>query len=166
MGRPLPAVQKTYTSVPFNIIKVSVVLLSVLNILSSIWVGIYLTAKVNQIKWEADNNRLDPFGGIDEYSKKMAEVWKGIIIAVLVVTDIISVLGIFGAVTNNYFVSMVYCILMFSYAVFAAAVDYIRGSVSSWLVPFITANMVSVFVHKIRVEIIQPTVYSQPAESA
>jgi len=121
---------------------------------------------VEKVQRIANERHLDPFRNIDQDMKKNAEIWKGVLIAVLVIVDLTCVLGIYGTITDNYCVSMVFGILMLSYAILAAGSDYTRGSVSSWLVSFITGVTACIFCHKIRVEVIHPTMYSSPVESA
>ncbi len=158
-------VSETYRSTGFIIIKWTFVILIILNILSSIWVGIYMNNAVEKAKREADTRHMDPFRNTDKDMKKSAAVWEGVIIAVLVIVDLMCVLGLFGAIKESYCISMVFGILMLSYSVFAAGVDYTRGSISSWLVSFLTGVIACVFGHKLRVEVIHPTLYSSPVES-
>lgn len=164
MGNPTNS-GTTYRSTGFIIIKWSVVVLTILNILSSIWVGIYMNNKVEKVKRRADGIHLDIYRSVDPDIKKNAEVWKGVIISVLVITDMICLMGIFGALKEHYCLSMVFGVLMLTYAIFAAGVDYLRGSISSWLVSFLTGITACIFGHKIRVELIHPTIYSTPVDS-
>lgn len=153
---------ETYRSPTFKIIKWTVVLLIVANILSSIWVGIYMTNRISSLNSMHRRRQLDPFRNIDGDYLRKAEVWRGMIITVLVLSDIASCVGIFGAIRENYCMTMVFGVLMLSYAIFSAASDYTRGSISAWLVSFAAGIMACMFGHKIRVEVIHPTIYSTP----
>jgi len=100
-----------------------------------------------------------------EDRKKKTKIWKGFIIAILVIIDLVNLLGLFGAFKEHYYLTMVYGVLLMGYAIFCAGVDYTRGSISSWMVPFLVAVLAFVFAHKIRVEVVQPTVYTSPANA-
>jgi hypothetical protein len=162
MNRPISLRNDSYRSLSFTLIKWILVSFALFNILSSIWVGIYLEKAVNQAAEEiadADGN----YTNGDR--SKSAKIWKGFIIAILVIIDLVNLMGIFGALKEHYFLVMVYGVLLMTYAIFAAGVDYTRGSISSWLIPFMAAILAFVFAHKIRVEIAQPTVYTSPANA-
>ena len=154
--------QTTYRSTTFKVVKWCVVALVVLNVLSSIWVGIFMTNKISSLKSMSEKRFIDPGRHIDRDYLRRAEVWRGVIITVLVLTDIASIVGIFGAIRENYCLTMVFGVLMLTYAIFSAASDFTRGSISAWLVSFTAGIMSCMFGHKIRVEVIHPTIYSTP----
>ncbi len=160
--RPISSRNDSYRSLSFTLIKWILVSFALLNILSSIWVGIYLEKAVDQ----AIDEIADADGHYSQGDRsKSAKIWKGFIIAILVIIDLVNLIGLFGAFKEHYFLVMVYGVLLMTYAIFAAGVDYTRGSISSWLIPFLAAILAFVFAHKIRVEIFQPTVYTSPANA-
>ena len=154
--------QMTYRSTTYLIVKWVLILLIVANILSSIWVGIHMNNAIERIKSKSERNYLDPFRNNDRNLNNKIEVWKGVIITLLVLTDIACLVGIFGAFKEHYCLVMVFGVVMLVYSVFSAASDYTRSSISSWAVSFSTGIVACLFGHKIRVEVIHPTIYSVP----
>lgn len=151
-----------YRSSSFTLVKWILVVFSILNILSSVWVGIAMEKAVDQVLNKTPD--VDPnFQEGD--SSEDAKIWKGFIIAILVITDLVNIIGLLGAIKEHYILTIVYGVILMTYAVFAAYVDYTRGSYSSWLVSFGVALLAFVYAHLIRVEILNPTVYSSPSNN-
>ncbi|XP_054166958.1 uncharacterized protein LOC128964393 [Oppia nitens] len=159
MSRPL-TYTTSYRSLQFNIIKWILISFAILNILSSIWVGIYVEMVVRRANHELPND--DGHYGTGDYGQA-SKIWKGFIIAVLVVIDLANLVGIYGAYKENYRITLIYGVVVMAYAVFCAVSDYIRGSYSSWVVALSVALLAFLFTHKIRTEATQPVRYSSPS---
>ncbi len=159
MARPTNTRINSNQNYVFKSIKWILILFAVLNILGSIWVGIYLENAVERAAYELP----DADGGFSQGDRRTsAKIWKGFIIAILVITDILNLVGIFGVYREYYIFTMIYGVFLMSYAIFCAGIDYTRGSVSSYLLPFLVAILAFVFAHKIREGEEQQTVYKQP----
>lgn len=162
MARPTNMGINSNQNYVFKSIKWILILFAVLNLLSSIWVGIYLEKAVDS----AIDEIPDADGGFSQGDKRTsAKIWKGFIIAILVITDILNLIGIFVVYREHYIFTMIYGVFLMSYAIFCAGVYYTRGSVSSYLLPFLVGILAFVFAHKIREgeeQQTQKTVYKQP----
>lgn len=159
-SRPVIESQTEYRSLTFNLIKWTLICFAIMNILSSIWVGIYLEISVKEAIDETpdvDGNYL--YGD----RRTSAKVWKGFIIAFLVIIDLINLVAIVGTLKESYNIAMIYGMVLMAYSIFTAVNDYTRGSYSAWIVPFCVAVLAFAFAHKIRIEVKQPTVYTSAA---
>jgi hypothetical protein len=152
MGNPTNS-ETTYRSKTFNIIKWSLVELIVLNMLSSIWVVIYVINNIQGIKEESDGRRTDPNSSKFQNIKKSPEIWKQIIIAVLVTNYLMCALSIFGVSKEYFCISFGFGIIELIYSIFAFGNNYTRSCTSSYLIPFFTGITAFVFGRRIRVEI-------------
>jgi hypothetical protein len=152
MGNPTNS-ETTYRSKTFNIIKWSLVGLIALNMLSSIWVGIYVINNIEEIKIESDGRRADSNSSEFQNIKKSPEIWKQIIIEVLVTNYLMCALGIFGVSKENFCISFGFGIIELIYSIFAFGNNYTRGCTSSYLIPFFTGITAFVFGCGTRFEI-------------
>lgn len=155
-----------YRSTCYVIIKWTLVVLAVLNIANSVWVGIYMNNRIERFNTIMSERRPTKYERYYNHNvKKNLEIWKGVIIAALVIADSTCILGIYGTIRENYCICMMFGIFMLGYAVFTAAVGHTRGSISAWLLSFITGLIACLFCHQIRIEIFHPLMYSLPVES-
>jgi len=136
----------------FTVVKYLLLFLIVLNILSTIWVGIYNKKAVD----EAENEFPDDRHTGDKREGSKAQVWEKWCITFLVFQNVANVMGIFGAIQENYCISIIYSIIMFGSALYGSAAEYMRGSVCSYLMPFIVGVVAVIFAHQIRMENYEP----------
>jgi hypothetical protein len=136
----------------FIIVKYLLLFLIVLNILSTIWVGIYNKNSVDEAEMLYPDDRHT--GDKGEGSK--AQLWEKLCITFLVFQNIANVMGIFGTLQENYCISIIYSIIMFGSSLYGSAAEYMRGSVCSYLMPFIVAVVALIFAHQIRMENYEP----------
>jgi hypothetical protein len=136
----------------FTVVKYLLLFLIVLNILTTIWVGIYNKKAVDEAEWRFPDDRHT--GDKGEGSK--AQVWEKWCITFLVFQNVANVMGIFGAIQENYCISIIYSIIMFGSALYGSGAEYMRGSVCSYLMPFIVAVVAVIFAHQIRMENYEP----------
>lgn len=161
MKRQSAVVTNSYRSFDFILIKWILISFAALNILNTIWVGIYLNIAAEKAAKELPASR--SIGDGDH--RTTVKVWKGFAIAFLVIIDLANLLGIFAAFKENYNLTMIYGVLLMAFAVFSAVGDYTRDSYSSWIVPFAVALLAFGFAHKIRVDQSPTTVYTSASSA-
>ena len=162
MKRQSAVSANNYRTFDFVLIKWVLISFAVLNILSTIWVGIYLDKAVERAAKQLPDSMAN-FSDADH--RTTAKVWKGFMIAFLVIIDIVNLIGIFGAYKEHYKLTMIYGVVLMAFAIISAVSDYTRDSYTSWIVPFAVAILAFVFAHKIRTEQIQTTVYSSASSA-
>ena len=137
----------------FVITKYLLLLLIIMNILSTIWVGIYNKNAVDRMKAKYPD---DHWTG-DEGRGHSAELWERLCITFLVFENIFNVMGLLSTLQENYCLSIIYSVLMFVSALYGSAAKFVRGSVCSFLMPLVVAVVASVFAHMIRMDNYEPT---------
>ena len=151
MGEFTTSTRASNTS--FVVTKYILLLFIVLNMFSSIWVGIYNKNKVDQMKIKYPD---DPYTG-DKGRGHAAELWEKLCITFLVFENIFNLMGLVAALQEHYCLSIGYSVSMFICSLYGSAGKYIRGSVCSYLMPLLVAVVASFFAHQIRTQNYEPT---------
>ena len=138
---------KKMNSTGFYILKYLLLFFIVSNIVGSIWVGIYNKIKVEEAKRLYPDDRWTG----DGYYGRTAEIWEKLCITYLVLTNILCLMGIIGAIFENYCVLQIYGIISFASAIYGAGGGYIKGSVCSYLLPFIVGILSISLSHQIKI---------------
>ncbi|XP_054165861.1 uncharacterized protein LOC128963384 [Oppia nitens] len=132
----------------FNVTKYVLILFIVLNIGSSIWVGIYNKMRVDHMRREFPDDRWT-----GDYGKgHSAQLWEKLCITFLVFENIFNVMGIVGTLQENYCLSIMFSGVMFLSALYGSAGKFIRGSVCSYLMPLLVGIIAAVYAHQIRMQ--------------
>ena len=134
-------------STGFYILKYLLLFFIVGNIVGNIWVGIYNKIKVEEAKRLYPDDRWTG----DAYHGRAAEIWEKLCIVYLVLTSILCLMGIIGAIFENYCVLQIYGIISFASAIYGAGGGYIKGSVCSYLLPFIVGILSISLSHQIKI---------------
>ena len=136
----------------FLITKYLLLFLIVINILSSIWVGIYNRQEVDRMKIKYPDDRWTH----DQGRGHSAQLWERLCITFLVFENIFNLIGLIGTLQENYCLALLYGVLMFLCALYGSGAKFVRGSVCSYLMPLIVGIIASLFAHQIRMENYDP----------
>lgn len=69
-----------------------------------------------------------------------------------VVSNIASIIAIYAALVERYWLLWAYTPLMFLFGMFGAVSELTRGSVSSWLLPILCGQMAAILTHQIGIQ--------------
>ncbi|KAH7640434.1 uncharacterized protein LOC124495641 [Dermatophagoides farinae] len=119
------------------IAKYGFMMLIILNILCSIWVIIY---DLNVIK-RVQENFPDDWHTNEKHEGSTAQYWFAACVLVMIINLIISMIGLYGAKTEQTHFIMIVSALFAVIAVYGAWDKYMKGSIASYLIPLITCIM-------------------------
>ena len=137
--------------------------LSVLNILNTIWVGIYMEKAIENYKnnWMYEQTELRNYTNDD--MERSNQIYRGLIIAFLVIMNLVNLMGIYACIKVNYLLVQIYAVLLMIQSLSCIGSYYMKGTVTGWLIPFIISVLAFIYCHFIRIYIMIPSIqYSNP----
>nr|XP_027204433.1 uncharacterized protein LOC113798145 [Dermatophagoides pteronyssinus] len=126
--------------------KIIYIMLLILNICLVIWTSIYMHFASIKIKLgEPINGRLYSMTHIERH------LWQAIVIAILSLNCLTTMVAIYATIRQKYWPIFITTILFFLIGGFGANSEFLRGSISAWLLPLFCGNFGIILTHQLAI---------------
>lgn len=92
-------------------------------------------------------------GKLYDLTDSQLNLWKGLIIAGLVLMDLVQIWLMFALIFNHYWLVWAYTVLSFGYGGYGALSEMSRGSYVSWMAPLVSGVVAIIVTHKMAVQL-------------
>ncbi|XP_046916944.2 uncharacterized protein LOC124497329 [Dermatophagoides farinae] len=127
--------------------KIIYIILLVANICLVIWNSIYMHFASIKIKLgEPIDGRLYSMSHVQRH------LWQAIVIAIISLNCITTMVAIYATIRQKYWPIFITTILFYLFASFGSFSEFLRGSISSWLLPLICGHFGIIVTHHIAID--------------